>query len=300
LTTKGKSPKFCSKIMRPKKQGPNIFRYSDYRKFLKILFEFRKDKNRHFTFRLFSKRAGLASPSALKEVIEGKKNLTHKSVLKFALGFGLNKGETEYFTQLVFFNQSKTEKEKNQYYREILRFQQVRKGKTLTASQYQYYTNWFNSAIRELVATKGFKQDPEKIANTLVPKIKTGEAKKALELLLSLGLLKRGPDGKISQSSAKLEVDPDVTSLSIRNFNRSMIERGKEAIERFPQELREVSGLTLSLSKSSIPEIKSLVREFKKQILNYAVNDAREAEEVYQLNFQFFPLSRTGGDDVPD
>jgi len=106
--------------MRPKKQGPIIFKYNDCRKYLKDLFEFRKKVNRHFTYRLFSKKAGLVSPSALKEVIEGKKNLTHKSILQFAIGFDLNKGETEYFTHLVYFNQAKTEKEKNQFYRELL------------------------------------------------------------------------------------------------------------------------------------------------------------------------------------
>ena len=253
--------------MRPKKQGPIIFKYNDYRKFLKELFEFRKKSNRHFTFRHFSKKSGLASPSALKEVIEGKKNLSNKSILQFAIGFDLNKGETEYFTNLVYFNQAKAEKEKNQYYQELLKLQQVRRGKTLTASQYQYYSNWYNSAIRELVVTQGFKNDLDWIANTLVPGIKPSEAKKAIELLVELGLLIKEADGTLKQASAKLEVDPDVSTLSIRNFNRSMIDLGKAAIEEIQQEKREVSGLTLGLSKACAQEIKEMVRDFKKRIV---------------------------------
>jgi uncharacterized protein (TIGR02147 family) len=236
-------------------------------------------------------KAGLSSPSALKEVMDGKKNLTHKSIHQFAAGFGLNKSETEYFTSLVYFNQSTTEQEKNRYYQELLRRQQVKKSKTLTSQQYEYYSNWYNSAIRELVATKEFKNESEWIARRLTPSISSADAGKAIDLLIKLGLLVRQEDGTLKQETPKLEIDPDVSTLSIRNFNRSMIDLGKGAIERFPQETREVSGLTLGVSKECAMEIKNMVREFKKHLLNYAVNDPRSAEEVYQVNFQMFPLT---------
>jgi len=281
--------------MRTIKDQPSVFNYNDYRSLLRDLFEFHRKRLRHFTFRYFSRKAGLSSPSALKEVMDGKKNLTQRSILRFAIGFNLNKSETEYFTNLVYFNQSLDEKEKNRYYKELLRLQQNHKGKTLTASQYEYYSNWYNSAIRELACTKDFKNDPDWIAGRLIPGIKPSEAKKAVELLLSLGLLTVKEDGTLKQDSPKLEADPDVSSLSIRNFNRSMIQLGSEAIERHGQEQREISGLTLGVSRECGMEIKAMIREFKKQVLNYAVNDARPADSIYQLNFQFFPLTVPGG-----
>lgn len=281
--------------MRTIKGQPPVFNYNDYRPLLRDLFEFHRKRLRHFTFRYFSRKAGLSSPSALKEVMDGKKNLTQRSILQFAIGFNLNKSETEYFTNLVYFNQSQDEKEKNRYYKELLRLQQNHKGKTLTASQYEYYSNWYNSAIRELACTKDFKNDPDWIAGKLTPGIKPSEAKKAVELLLSLGLLIKKEDGTLRQDSPKLEADPDVSSLSIRNFNRSMIRLGSEAIERHDREQREISGLTLGISRECSLEIKAMIREFKKQVLNYAVNDSRQADSVYQLNFQFFPLTVPGG-----
>jgi uncharacterized protein (TIGR02147 family) len=273
------------------KKGPVIFKYTDYRKYLNDTFEFRKKKNRHFTFRYFSKKAGMSSPSALKEVMEGKKNLTHKSILQFAIGFDLNKSETEYFTNLVYFNQAKTESEKNSYFKELVKLKQNGKGKTLTSKQYEYYSNWYNSAIRELVATKPFKNEPEWIAKRLIPQITPNEAKKALELLTELGLLIKKEDGTLHQDTPKLEVDPDVTTLSIRNFNRSMIDLGKASIEKFSQDNREVSGLTMGVSKECFQELKQMIREFKTKVANYVVNDNRSEEQVYQLNFQFFPLT---------
>ncbi|MBL8025294.1 MAG: TIGR02147 family protein [Fibrobacteres bacterium] len=276
-----------------KRAKPDILSYHNYRKLLKDLFSFHQKENRHFTYRYFSMRAGFASPSALNEIIAGKKNLTQSSIVKMADGFKLTKTETEYFTNLVYFNQSKTEKEKTRYFQEISRIQKSKKGKTLTTEQFEYYSSWHNCAVRELICTKGFKNDPEWIASRLNPKITPAEAANALNLLQRLKLVKTEADGTLSLDSPKLEVDPDVTTLSIRNFNRDMIRLGSESIERFPQAKREVSGITVGVSKEAAEEMKSMVREFKKQLLNFAINDKRTSEEVYQMNFQFFPLSES-------
>ena len=256
------------------------------------MFAYHQRINRHFTYRFFSMKAGFASPSALKEVMDGKKNLTQASIIKVASGFKLNKSETDYFTNLVYFNQSETEAEKTRYFQALSKIQHTKKGKTLTSEQFEYYSNWYNSAIRELAGTKEFKEDPEWIADRLNPGITAVEARKGLDLLIRLGLLVRDGNGTLKQDSPSLEVDPDVSTLSIRNFNRSMIDLGKEAIERHAPDTREVSGLTLGLSKECAAEIKNMIREFKKSVLNYAVNDTRPSEGVFQLNFQFFPLSK--------
>lgn len=278
--------------MRPRKTAPNIFLYSNYRTFLRDLFSYHRARNRHFTCRYVSQKAGLASPSALKEVIDAKKNLTSGSLLKFAIAFNLTKTETEYLQNLVLFNQSGSEEEKNKHYREVLKLQQVKKSATLGAHQYEYYSNWYNAAIRELAALPGFKNSPDWIAEHLVPSIKPSEAKKSIELLLRLGLLKQHEDTTLSQQTPKLEVDPDLSTLAIRNFNRSMADLGKEAIERFTQDEREVSGCTIGVSSECAQEIKEMVREFKKKVLNFAVNDSRPADAVYQMNVQFFPVAR--------
>jgi uncharacterized protein (TIGR02147 family) len=275
-------------------EAPSIFRYTDYRKYLRDLFSYKKAKNKYFTYRLFSAKAGFATSSILKEVTEGKKSLTQASILKFASGFGLNKAETEYFKNLVYFNQSKNEQDKNRYYIELCKIQQAKKKKTLTTQQYEYYSHWYNSVIRELVSIKDFRNDPEWIASKLTPAITPAEAQKAVELLIRLGILIKNDDGTLKAESPILDVEPDVTSLSVRNFSRSMIGLGKEAIERWPQDRREVSGLTLGVSRECAAEIKNMVRAFADQVLQFAANDTRPGREVVQLNFQLFPVTKNG------
>ena len=87
-------------------------------------------------------------------------------------------------------------------------------------------------------------------------------------------------------------MDPDVTSLAIRNFNRSMIELGKEAIERFGQEEREVSGITINVTKEVYKHVKDMVRVFKKEVADYVNNEKKDSDIVGQLNFQLFPLAK--------
>src|SRR5664279_1428769 len=100
----------------------NITSYVDYREYLRDFFEQKKRELRFYSYRLFSQRAGLKSPNFLKLVIMGERNLSKQSVLKFARALGINKKETEYFENLIFFNQSKTLEEKNYFLGKLMKY----------------------------------------------------------------------------------------------------------------------------------------------------------------------------------
>ena len=52
---------------------PNVFEYTDYRAFLQDLYTERKARG--LSHRWLAERAGLSSPSFLKAVMDGQKNL---------------------------------------------------------------------------------------------------------------------------------------------------------------------------------------------------------------------------------
>ena len=83
---------------------------------------------------------------------------------------------------------------------------------------------------------------------------------------------------------------PEVESLSIRNHNRKMIQLAEDAIVKIQPENREISGMTLGISKKAFIEIKRKIQNFKDDILSDVLADSSDSEEVYQLNFQLFPL----------
>jgi uncharacterized protein (TIGR02147 family) len=99
--------------------APDIFDYEDYRLFLKDFYDYSKKTNKNFSHRYFALKAGYSSSGFLHLIIEGKRNLSRKSVPKFARAIELNIKEQIFFDALVSFNQSK-EAESKEFYGKIL------------------------------------------------------------------------------------------------------------------------------------------------------------------------------------
>ena len=58
-----------------------------------------------------------------------------------------------------------------------------------------------------------------------------------------------------------------------------------------PQNERHFSGLTLGITQSAYDEIVQEIAEFRKRIVAIATRDD-DADEVYRLNVQFFPMTK--------
>ena len=198
-----------------KKQKPNILEYDDYRGYLRDRYEHDKSSRPRFSYRAFSEAAGFRSPNFLQLVIEGKRNLSARSIDKFSSALKLNKKEAEYFRCLVLLNQSRTTEEKTFYADHLMRSRRFQQIRPLLQNQYACYADWYNLPIRESVLLPGFEEDPDWIAREMVPPISPRQAGKAVELLLELGLLKRDDSGHLVQAEALLSTGDQITSASV-------------------------------------------------------------------------------------
>ena len=269
-----------------------VYRYLDYRAFLRDAYRDRKQHQRGFSYRWFSRRAGLRSPNFLKLVIDGKRNLTVASARRFAAAFDLNVTETAFFCDLVAFNQARSPAEKNEYYERIRASRRHREVRALDHHEFDYFSRWYYPAVRELVACKGFRDDPAWIARRLVPPITPAQARHALELLTKLGLLRRDADGTLRQGEMLVSTGPEVRSLAVGNFHRQMMERAAASIELVAREERDISGLTVALSDEACRRFKQRIVELRAELLQLSAAET-EATRVVQLNFQLFPLATT-------
>jgi uncharacterized protein (TIGR02147 family) len=270
-----------------------IYTYNDYRKYLKDYYNHHKTKTNYFSFRYFSQRAGFGSPSYLKFVINGDRNLKPESVEKFVTALNLTGKEAAYFRTLVNFNQAGTEALKNKYFKELIACSAGTNFKKLDDKQYEFYSKWYHSAIRELVTLSDFQEDPAWIARRLRPPIRTTDVKKSLKLLKELGLIKYNSGHRLVQSDPVITTGDEVVSLSVRNFHRQMIGLAAEAIERIPREKREISSITVGISQKSLESIKARITAFEDELLETIEKDQDKSCSIYQLNFQFFPLADT-------
>lgn len=273
-------------------EKPNLFSYDNYRRYLKDLYAHLKAAKSHFSFRYFSKAAGFRSPNFLKLVIDGKRNLTGDSVERFAKALKLNKREAEFFRNLVALNQAATVAERNHFAEQVFRSGAYRKLNPLKREQHDYYATWYCVAIRELARLKDFQEDPKWIAKTLRPRITPAEAEKAVAELQKLGMLKRDESGKLIQNEPTISTGDEVASASVAQFLKLMTVMGAESIDLFAAAKRDVSSVTLSLSDESFARAKDMVRQFRKELLALDAKD-QNATNVYQVNFQVFPLTET-------
>jgi len=268
----------------------NIYEYLDYRQFLRDAYADLKARQRGFSYRWFARRAGMSSPNFLKLVIDGQRNLTARSGEQFATALGLNTQETSFFRELIAFNQASTAAEKNEHYQRIGAYRRHRAVRRLERSTFEYLSRWYYPAIRELVSCPSFREDPAWIARQLQPRISAAQARKAIDVLLKLGVLERDDSGTLHQGEPLLSTGPEVQSLAVGNFHRQMMERAAQSIELIEREKREISGVTVALSAKGFEMFKAKIQELRAELLELSAEE-REATRVVQFNFQAFPLA---------
>ncbi|MDH5672321.1 MAG: TIGR02147 family protein [Myxococcales bacterium] len=270
--------------------APDLFLFLDYRAYLRAHYEHRKTRPGGYSFRAFSRRAGLRSPNYLKLVIDGERNLTAAMAERFAGACGLDAEGLRYFADLVAFNQARTVEARNRAYARLQRQRRYQEGHRLSLAQDVYHSRWYLPAIRELVLSRQFRDDPDWIAAHLTPPIRPREAATAVQTLLELGLLERDAEGRLRQREATVTTGPEVRSLHLANFHRNMIDQAKSSLDRIPAKRRDISSLTLCLSEEGLERAKRAIQRFRKELLELAELE-RAPGDVVQINFQLFPLT---------
>jgi uncharacterized protein (TIGR02147 family) len=267
-----------------------IFLYIDYRKFLSDYYEEKKSTTRFFSYRYFSNKAGIKSPVFLKQVIQGDRNLTHQTIEKFINALNLNKKESIFFRHLVMFNQAKTAFEKQEHYGIMLSMMDYVNQHRLTADQYVYFDNWYNVVIRELICLYDFQDNWDLMAKSVKPQITAREAKQSVLLMMRLNLIKKYKNGTYHETNTAITGGNDVVTRARRSFNSTMVLLAHDANESMPSTLRNVSGLTMGISKSCYDVLLAELAAFKERIIGIVDRD-KGGTQVYQFNFQLFPVS---------
>ncbi|MBN1308329.1 MAG: TIGR02147 family protein [Chitinispirillaceae bacterium] len=269
------------------------FEYLNYRKLLKDLYEDRKAEQPFFSYRYIAQKVGFSSAGFFTNILSGKRNISPEYIFKFAEVFKLKKSETEYFELLVNFDQAKDHSRKRFYFEKILRHKKS-KIKITDAQQYEFYSSWYYTAIRELIDISPFKGDFEELAKRVSPPIKASEAKKAVELLEKIGFIRKNVDGVYEQTDTFITTGYEARSVAITNFLIEMADLAKEAIDRYSREKRDISSLTFTLSEEGFSTIQERLKSFRRELLEIVREDKNQKRQdrVYHINFHVFPLTK--------
>lgn len=274
------------------KRGPDldVFQYVDYRRYLQEWFEAQKKVDDRFSHRHFARKAGVRSPSLLKEVVAGRRNLSSTTLEGFMQACRLKGEAASFFRSLVQFDQADNEEEKREAWLLISASRRFRSARPIDSAMMEYLSHWFIPAIRELALCGDLLDDPAAVARRLHPVISVSEARLALTTLKDLGMLQL--EGEFLRArDVSVATAHELTGYGVESYHRQMLTRAIDSIGGVPQEQRHVLGLTVAIPESLMPTLKAELDALQERLLHLCDEQAQGAERVYQVNLNVIPLS---------
>jgi uncharacterized protein (TIGR02147 family) len=271
---------------------PDIYQYTDYRAFLGDYFAERKAASSSFSHQFFAHKAGIKSSGFVLHVMKGERNLTRPVMLNIARAIGLNAAQTEYFEDLVSFAQAKTQSDREYYFDRIAAKRKHVKATSLDDRQYKLYSEWYHSAIRELVTLVDKNNDPAALAKILIPAITPKQAKNSLKLQHELGILQKGKNG-YRQAQPFLSVGGLVRNTALVKYQKEMLQHAMAAWDRFATGETSMHTVTLCMSEDLFEKIRQEIRDFRNRLLEIVGNEKKDPERVFHLNINLFPVTKS-------
>lgn len=276
----------------PEESGPpNIYRYDDFRTFLKETFAWHKERDPDYSYRKFAKDAGISNPGYLLDVIVGKRTLSDNALAKTAKAFALNEAEGEFFKLLVDFGQSKKDAERQGIYKEILYRRNRSRFARVSPHLVKYYQDFHYPLVYSALHAFEFRGDWDAFGAVFDPPIAPAALKKYLRELCEWELVKQAPDGRYMVTEAFVE-PPATMGALVRRLNREWILQAAESLFRHGPEDRHVSTLLLSVSEETRKRLHGEIERFRREVLDIVAKDEGKSSGLMQLSLQYFPKTK--------
>jgi transcriptional regulator with XRE-family HTH domain len=243
----------------------------DCRELLAQEFLRRRNKNQSYSLRGFARDLKL-SPAALSEVLNRKRALSKKNLLKICERLGLSP------SQRVALLSEKSSDSSNISDSAFL---------LLKEDTFQLMSSWYYMAILSLAETQDASADARAIATRLG--IKEFEAKEALAALIRLKFIQI-VSGCLKRTIQQVTTSSDVPSSAIRKYHSENLKRADESLQRDAVEIRDFSSINMAMDPDLLPEAKDMIKKFRRRLSRFL--ESGKKKEVYTIAIQLFPVSR--------
>jgi len=255
----------------------------------------------------------------LRNVIKGRQDLSPTTVEKFLKELGLTVFRASIFRAMVTHDQAVEElirREGAILPRDQVRLEAARRCyaeardrlqalMTFTSCQgldegeIEWLTKWFYVVIRETTICRGFQDDPDWIAAALRPQIDREHVAEALAFLSTLTPTQQEICVDEVMQTASLDWEDGISSY-YGVMNRRLLEAMQTLhMDGDTQSSSFLRGLTLALPESCIPQVRQSIVMFLLDLITLREVTLGEADQVYQVNLQFFPLTCFPSSDEP-
>jgi uncharacterized protein (TIGR02147 family) len=256
-----------------------------YRDILKSEFETRKIKNQFYSIRAFARDLEIPA-SHLSRILRGQKNLSSDRAEVIAPKIFKQKGKQRLFIETVRSESAKSQKVRNHSEKILSTNMTLTEPTNITDEKIFFLKNWYMVAILELSHLVKTLDIPTVCLKLGIDK---DQAQTAIDRLLKLGLLQFS-NHKLIATETKFVSTTDIPSEAIRSFHKEMITQAIVALDEKPITERYITGQTVPIAKKDLQAFKDLILQFQKDISQLAKTST--ADDVYQMNMQFFSLTK--------
>ena len=216
----------------------DIYNYFDYREYLLAVYSSRKEHEKGFSHRSFSREAGIASPNYLLRVLNGERSLSDEYCQKFCKALNLQRNESFYFSTLVEFNNESEAAKKEDLLRTLLSIRYRRGIHRINDKKLQFFSKWYYPVIRELATLLNTKDDYNALSRTCIPKITAQQAENAVAYLLKNDFLQTDGNGTVIRSNPVISSGNEVSSTIMRNYHKQTLTQSIDALDSIEKENR--------------------------------------------------------------
>ncbi|MCA9491767.1 MAG: TIGR02147 family protein, partial [Myxococcales bacterium] len=247
-------------------QPPDPFAFDDHRAYIEAWYRWRKVENPRFSYRMLSRRLNSTDPSAVLNVVRGRRGLTDDRVEQLLEIFGLDDEQSGFFRALVRAGQTADPEEAERAGALVAELRSRRRQRHIDAARLLSDRCW--PAVLTLAECEGFRADPAWVATALEPAITEEKAAEGLRLLDELGLLVGGEP----PTDRSLATDERVDDLASQPYHRQTTALAADWIERLedPQvaERCVFLGATVAIPEERLDEFRSLLWELQQRLLH--------------------------------
>ncbi|MBY0469708.1 TIGR02147 family protein [bacterium] len=237
----------------------DIFRYSDYRSYLRDFISLKKASGKGFSVRQFCLKAGITTENYLNRILRKQRNIGPRTAERLIDVMKLNREEKNFFITLVLKESAKTVESKS-FYLEKISAVQRRKKIPDRITDNSMMRNWYTVVIWELATCKDFDLTIENIIRSLRKPISPAQAREALKYLVEKGFLKQ-VDGRWRQSEKAYTTTNEIEDPLVQMNHKMAFESAIESING-PLAERGMYGLTIAINRNRIPTLKKHLDRF--------------------------------------
>lgn len=283
----------------PALHPPVLGEYTDYRQYLKDVYEFRRATEstglRSYSYSTFSAAADIKSPNYLKLIIEGRRNLSEDMIARFARALRLNRNEADEFRALVLYGQAASPLERNQFLKELadIRAQRAVEAGQINPSSLEKVPGWIGWVLYAMADQANVDFDPQVLQSLFRVRTNAEDIRRSLLKLIDSGELARDENGQLVKGRDLIESPQDLPVALIRQLQAELIYLGIESLFRDSPKDREFGAMTVAMTEEEFNQVRFELRQLRKRLQKDILvkRKATKGDRVYQLNVQLFPVT---------